>query len=295
MRSKSSIQGLSTGLLAYSIWGFFPLFFHFLKDVSPLEVLTQRIIWSFIFVIALIIILKRFKFVILAFRQKPIIVGLLLSSVLVSLNWLIFIWAIGQSRALEASLGYFITPLVSVFLARVFLKEQLDTWRIASIVLASLGILWILYAIGSLPWVSLSLAATFGLYGLVRKHVDVDTITGLSIETFILLPLALMYWLWLDVNSLGIMFRGDSYLTTLLMISGVVTALPLLLFSYAAKKMTLTAIGFLMYINPTLQFFIATQILNEPLNNDVLISFYFIWAALIVFSIGSIKAKQHDK
>ncbi len=295
MSNTTSIKGLVAGFFAYLIWGFFPLFFHLLKDVSAPEVLTQRIVWSFIFVVVLLVLVKRIHIVKSAIMQKGVLKGLIASSLLISINWLVFIWAVGQGRVLESSLGYFITPLVSVFLARVFLREQLDRWRVAAIILAVLGILWSLFKIGYLPWVSLVLAISFGLYGLVRKQINVDTLTGLGIETLILLPVAIVYWAWLEGNGQSVMLHADLQLTLLLMVSGIVTAAPLLLFAYAAKKMSLTAIGFLMYINPTIQFFIATKLLNEPLNDDLLMSFYFIWSALLVFSIGAIKrAKQND-
>jgi len=288
---NDSIKGFMTGLFAYLLWGFFPLFFHLLRDVAPLEVLTQRVIWSFVLVLLLMILLKRLNKVKEVLSQKSALKGLIASALLVSINWLVFIWAVGQGRVLESSLGYFITPLVSVFLARVFLKEKLDIWRIISIALAFSGILWMLLTLGFLPWVSLVLAISFGLYGLVRKQVKVDSLTGLTIETLVLLPIATIYWGWLEFNNSSTIFHMSSHITLLLMASGIVTATPLLFFAYAAKKMSLTAIGFLMYINPTIQFFIAVYFLNEPLNNDLLISFYFIWCALAVFSIGSIKIR----
>ncbi len=292
---NDSGKGLAAGLLSYLIWGFFPLFFYLLRDVSPFEILIQRIIWSFVLVFIFVLLLKRFISLKTAVLDKKVMLGLLLSAFLISVNWLVFIWAVGQGRVLESSLGYFITPLVSVFLARVFLQEKLDNWRIASIVLAASGIFWILFKLGYLPWVSLLLASSFGLYGLVRKQIKVDTLTGLTIETFILLPIALIYWGWLESNNASVLFNGDTRTTLLLMASGIVTATPLLLFAYAAKKMSLMAIGFLMYINPSIQFFIAVEILNEPLNQDVLISFYFIWCALVVFTLGSIKTKAKQK
>lgn len=296
MFKTTSIKGLIAGLLAYLIWGFFPLFFHLLNDVSALEVLTQRIIWSFVFVVILLILVKRIQLVKSAVMQKGVLKAFMASSLLISVNWFVFIWAVSQGRVLESSLGYFITPLVSVFLARVFLREQLDNWRVIAIILATFGIVWSLFNMGYLPWVSLVLALSFGLYGLVRKQINVDTVTGLSIETLMMLPMAIAYWAWLESTHQSIIFQSDMHITLLLMVSGVVTALPLLLFAYAAKKMSLTAIGFLMYINPTIQFFIAVKLLNEPLNDDLLISFYFIWSALLVFSIGAIKrAKQCAK
>jgi len=199
---------------------------------------------------------------------------------------------VAQGRVLESSLGYFLTPLVSVFLARVFLKEQLNFSRKLAIVLACIGILWLIIRLGYLPWISLSLALSFGLYGLARKQLPVDTLTGLSIETGIMLPIALSYWAYLLWQQDSLFYIAGSDLTLLLMVSGVVTALPLLLFASAAKKLSLSAIGFMMYINPTLQFLIAVFILKESFDNNQLIGFIFIWCALLVFTFGSLKKES---
>jgi len=285
-------QGLFFGVVAYSIWGFFPLFFHLLRSVNATEVLTHRVIWSFVFVSSVILLLGRKDLLINALQNRPLFKGLLLSSLLVSTNWLIFIWAVAQGQVLECSLGYFLTPLVSVFLARLILHERLNSWRLAAIVLASLGIIWFIVFIGYLPWVSLTLAITFGLYGLVRKQLAVDTLTGLAIETLVLLPLALGYWWYLSQQDLGQFSFTMSPISQLLIVSGVLTALPLLLFASAAKKLSLTALGFMMYINPSLQFFCAVYILEEAFSTNQLIGFSFIWCALIVFSAGSLRTSH---
>ncbi len=282
-------QGFIFGFIAYAMWGVFPLFFHLLRDVPSTEVLLHRVVWSFVFVSLIIILTAQKQRLFKALKTPGLIKGLTTSSLLVSVNWLVYIWSVAQGRVLESSLGYFLTPLVSVFLARVFLQEQLNLSRMLAIVLASIGILWLIVRLGYLPWISLSLAVSFGLYGLARKQLNVDTLTGLAIETGIMLPFALCYWgylLWVD-NS--IFYIAGSDLTLLLMVSGIVTAMPLLLFASAAKKLSLSAIGFMMYINPTLQFFIAVFILKESFDNDQLIGFIFIWCALFVFTLGSLK------
>ncbi|MCK5664989.1 MAG: EamA family transporter RarD [Thiotrichaceae bacterium] len=286
---SSTSQGLISGFIAYAMWGVFPLFFHLLRDVPSTEVLLHRVIWSFIFVGLIITLIGQKKRLIEALKTPGLIKGLAISSLLVSLNWFIYIWSVAQGRVLESSLGYFLTPLVSVFLARVFLKEQLNFSRKLAIVLASIGILWLIIRLGYLPWISLSLALSFGLYGLARKQLAVDTLSGLSIETGIMLPFAMSYWAYLLWQQDSLFYIAGSDLTLLLMVSGVVTALPLLLFASAAKKLSLSAIGFMMYINPTLQFFIAVFILNESFDNDQLIGFIFIWCALLVFTLGSLK------
>ncbi len=292
MTVKQTTQGFFLGLLAYCIWGFFPLFFHLLRSVSPTEVLTHRVVWSFVFLLMIMLILSRHQRFIKAIKTPALLKGLVVSSLLVSANWLIFIWAVGQARVVECSLGYFITPLVSVLLARVILKEELNRWRQLAVALACLGILWFIIIIGYLPWVSLSLAITFGLYGLVRKQLDVDTFTGLSVEIILLLPVALFYWAYLSSHELGqFSFQFES-IPLLLVASGILTALPLLLFASAAKKLSLSAIGFMMYINPTMQFFGAIYILDEAFSLNQFIGFCFIWCALIAFTAGSFESRK---
>ncbi|MCP4077791.1 MAG: EamA family transporter RarD [Gammaproteobacteria bacterium] len=286
---SNTYQGLISGFIAYSMWGIFPLFFHLLRDVPSTEVLMHRVIWSFIFVGLIITLIGQKNRLIESLKTPGLIKGLAVSSLLVSVNWLIYIWSVAQGRVLESSLGYFLTPLVSVFLAQVFLKEQLNFSRQLAIVLASIGILWLIIRLGYLPWISLSLALSFGLYGLARKQLPVDTLTGLSIETGIMLPFALSYWAYLLWQQDSLFYIAGSDLTLLFMVSGVVTALPLLLFASATKKLSLSAIGFMMYINPTLQFLIAVFILQESFDSDQLIGFIFIWCALLVFTFGSLK------
>lgn len=292
MKISEQKLGLVYGLTAYTIWGLFPWYFHFLTQVDPWQVLIQRIIWSFLLVTILALVLRHWPAIQLAISQPKILFGLLLSSLLIAANWLIFIWAVGQDRVVESSLGYFITPLVSVLLARVFLKEALDIYRLSAVVLALIGVLWLVVQFGVIPWVSLSLAASFGFYGLVRKKVPVDSLTGLLVETGILLPLALIWWIWLEIQGQSQLFSEGFQTTFLLIFSGVLTAAPLLLFASAAKRLSLTAVGFMMYINPTMQFLTAIYLLKEPFNQQQLIAFLFIWIALVVFSIGAIRQQN---
>jgi len=288
MRSFSDTSlGFIFGFLAYCMWGVFPLFFHLLRDVPSTEVLLHRVIWSFVFVILIMTVSGRLGRIVEALKTSGLFKGLVVSSLLVSVNWLVYIWSVAQGRVLESSLGYFLTPLVSVFLARVFLQEHLDRYRQWAIVLASIGILWLIIRLGYLPWISLVLALSFGLYGLVRKQLAVDTLTGLTVETAIMLPLALGYWGYLVREGSSLFYVAGVELSSILMVSGVVTAMPLLFFASATKKLSLSTIGFMMYINPTLQFLIAIFILHEGFDSNQLIGFGFIWCALIVFSLGA--------
>ncbi len=284
--------GLVYGLSAYTIWGLFPWYFHFLTQVNPWQVLTQRIIWSFLLVSVIAIFIRHGSLIKAALTQRNTLLGLLLSSLLIAANWLIFIWSVGQGRVLESSLGYFITPLVSVLLARIFLKESLDIYRLSACILAVIGVLWLVIQLGVLPWISLSLAISFGFYGLVRKKVPVDSLTGLWVETGILLPFAFTWWLWLEWQGQSQLFTENLQTTFLLIFSGALTAAPLLLFASAANRLSLTAVGFMMYINPTMQFLTAIYLLKEPFNHQQLIAFIFIWIALVVFSIGAVRQQN---
>lgn len=292
MRLSEQKQGLVYGLTAYTIWGLFPWYFHLLIQVDPWQVLTQRIIWSFLFVSVIVLLLRHWTPIKAALTQGKILLGLCLSSLLIAANWLIFIWAVGQDRVVESSLGYFITPLVSVLLARIFLKESLDFYRLTAVILALIGVLWLILQLGLIPWVSLSLAASFGFYGLVRKTVPVDSLTGLWVETGILLPFALIWWIWLETQGQSQLLSEGLQTTSLLIFSGALTAAPLLLFASAAKRLSLTTVGFMMYINPTMQFLTAIYWLKEPFSQQQLIAFLFIWIALVVFSIGALRQQN---
>lgn len=290
MPLRPSTLGFIQGLSAYVLWGFFPLYFHLLRDVPATEVLMHRVIWSFLLVLVAAWLLGRGDRLRRAWSDPALRRGLMVSALLISINWLVFIWAVAQNRVVETSLGYFITPLVSVFLARVFLGERLNRWRQAAILLATLGLVWLIWRIGELPWVALLLALSFGLYGLARKQIAVDTLTGLTIETGLLLPFALVWALWFYGG--GVDTARPLSLWLLLAASGAVTALPLLLFAAGARRMSLSALGFLMYVNPTLQFLGALFILEEPFSRVQLIGFLFIWTALLLFSFGSLGVQR---
>ncbi len=285
--------GFIYGLSAYLIWGIFPLYFHWLRHVEPIQILMHRVIWSFVFVSLLLIMLHKSKVLCKAVRSASILRSMLLSSVLIAANWLIFIWSVGQGRVLETSLGYFLTPLLSVVLAHLILKEKLDKYRLAACGLAVIGVVWVMVSLGSLPWISLTLAISFALYGLVRKRADIDSLSGLTLETALLLPFALLYWLWLSWQGESQFLQQGGSTTLLLLFSGIATAMTLLLFAAGAKKLSLTTIGFMMYINPTMQFLTAVFILHEPFSNEKLIGFLWIWAALTVFTWGAVRQRGH--
>ncbi|RAU18316.1 EamA family transporter RarD [Nitrincola tibetensis] len=281
------MRGFWLALAAYVIWGCFPLYFNLLKEIPAIEVLSNRVIWSLVATMTIVLVMGRFQSFWQLFQQRAMMPWLILSSLLIGANWLIYIWAVGQGRVLEASLGYYMTPLVSLFLARVLLKEKLHPLQAIAGGIAAIAVAWELYSLGSLPWIPLTLALSFGFYGLVRKHFPVDSLNGLTVETLWLFPLALLWMGWQFVQvDVDLAFGEDLTTSLLLFASGILTAIPLLLFAAAAKRLDLSIVGFIMYINPTLQFLIAVLILQEDYPPQRLVTFGLVWAALLVFMLG---------
>ncbi len=281
------MQGLVLAVLAYSIWGIFPLFFSYLNHVSPVEVLSHRIIWSLVATFSLGLMLQRGRLLVKALQDKKTLIWLGVSSLLIAVNWLVYIWAVGQHRVLEASLGYFIMPVVSLLMGRLILKEALHPLQAWAGVLAAVAVLWELWSFGALPWVGVVLAFAFAFYGLVRKVHPIDGLNGLTIETLWLLPLALGFvgWQLLSADSqMG--FGLDNTTTTLLIVSGFLTALPLVLFAMATSRINLSIVGFIMYINPTIQFLIGVFVLNEHFPPERMLTFILVWIALFLFVAG---------
>lgn len=289
------MQGLGLALAAYMIWGCFPLFFSLLSSVTASEVLVHRVIWSLLATLLISLVFKRGRGLLALMKQPVALSWLALSSLLVASNWLIFIWAVGQQRVMEASLGYFLTPLVSLVLARIFLKEKLHFWQAAAGWLAGIAVIWELISLGSLPWIPLSLALTFGFYGLVRKQHPVDALHGLTAETLWMLPLALIWLGWVFISDQMVGYGSSWQISLLLMASGLMTAAPLLLFAAAAQRLDLSVVGFIMYINPTMQFISAVVILKEDYPPERLITFALIWAAMLLFMWGLWQARQQLK
>lgn len=281
------MQGLALAVLAYSIWGTFPLFFSYLNHVSPVEVLSHRIIWSLVATLSLGLILQRGRLLTKALQDKKTLVWLGVSSLLIAVNWLVYIWAVGQHRVLEASLGYFIMPVVSLLMGRLLLKEPLHPLQAWAGVLAFIAVLWELWSFGTLPWVGVVLAFAFGFYGLVRKVHPIDGLNGLTIETLWLLPFAVGFIIW-QITSVDSQmgFGLNNETTLLLIISGFLTALPLVLFAMATRRINLSIVGFIMYINPTIQFLIGVFVLHEHFPEERLITFILVWLALLLFVAG---------
>lgn len=293
-----NIKMLAIGISAYVIWGCFPLFFSLVAHVAPLEVISARIAWSFLFCLLLVLGLKKHKELKSALSAKAFLWSAI-AALLISTNWLVFVYAVSSGQVIQSSLGYFLTPLISVFLARFILKEQLRTLQIFSIVLAGIAVTFEVFRVGSLPWISLLLATSFGLYGLVRKQAPFETLNGLFLETGWLLLPAIAFLALSTSNSLNPLPQstpeGQDFTHTYLMLSGVVTAIPLLMFSAAARQLPLTVIGFIMYINPTMQFLTAIYIFDEAFSEMQLVAFSLIWLAVIVFCYDLYHVQRKNK
>ena len=289
MHDRIARDGVIIGLLAYTMWGLFPVYFKFLDSVNPTEMLAHRIVWAVPFG-ALIIILRRQW---IAIRQvltdRPTLGWLSLAALAISVNWLIYIWAVQNEQIFETSLGYYINPLMYVLAGVVLLGERLRRLQLFAVVLAFVGVLILTISGGEFPWVSISLALLFTLYGTIRKQIAVGAMPGLFIETVMLLPFALIWLLWLLANNQASFASGDLTVSSLLLLAGPVTVLPLLCFAVAARRLPLTTIGFMQFLAPTLQFGIGIYY-GEQLTTAHLICFGFIWMAVLFFSIDAVRA-----
>ena len=276
--------GLLYGVCAYLIWGSFPVYFKAFGTVPPLQIVSHRIVWSLVFLMLLSFRPGRWDDIRRAVTDRRSLLILVTTAILIATNWLVFIIAVGRGQVLQSSLGYFITPFVSVLLGLIFLKEKLRRLQLVSLLLAATGVITLTLRYGSIPWTALTLALTFGSYGLLRKVVKTDALAGLTVETIVLAPLACAYLLVVAWRGEGAFLVEGLKINLLLMSAGVATAVPLLLFAAAARRLRLATIGFLQYITPTLHFLLAVVVYGEPFSSAHLTSFLCIWAGLICYS-----------
>ncbi len=287
-------QGIAYGVGAYTMWGCFPLFFALFEGVPAFEVLIHRIIWSCVFLAVVITLMRRWQPVREALSRPGRLGRVLGCAVLIAINWGVYIYAVETHHVLQASLGYFLTPLVNVALGMLILRERMAPLQGVAVVLAGTAIVLQLVVLGTMPWISLILALSFGTYGLLRKQILLDGLSGLFVETLLLLPLALLVlagMFQMGQSSLG----GNEHTTLLLMASGVVTALPLLAFAGAARRLRLATVGFLMYINPSMQFLIALLVFKESITGIQVASFALIWLALGLYSWSTWRTLQTSR
>ena len=278
-------KGIIYAILAYGLWGFLPIYWKTIDEVPASQILSHRIIWSFIFLMVIIYFRKDWLAFRTAIQSNRTISIFSAAAVLISVNWLTYIWAVNAGFIVETSLGYFINPLISVLLGMIFLKEKLRPLQWAPVGLAFAGVLYLTFSYGVLPWISLVLAFTFGLYGLIKKTAPLNSLHGLSLETGILFLPALFFLIFAESHGTGSLGHTGWSTGLLLVFTGIVTALPLLLFANAARRINLSTLGILQYLAPTIQFLIGVILYGEPLTTSRLIGFTFIWAALILYSL----------
>lgn len=276
----------------YVFWGFMPVYWKFLAHVSSEEILAGRIMWSFVLTLLLVLVWRQGPKLVQDLRQlwhhPKSFWSLCLASILISGNWFIYIWAVNNGHILQTSLGYYINPLMSVLLGVFFLKEKLSSSQKIAFVLATIGVVLLTYSYGVIPWVSLGLAASFAVYSLLKKQIDLDALRGLTIETFFIFPIAVIFCIWLYLNHEVAFLHVDLKTDLLLIGTGFVTAIPLLMFAKGVKLVPLYAVGFFQYISPTIMLVLGVFVYHESFGKAELFSFSFIWAALLLFTVSKV-------
>jgi chloramphenicol-sensitive protein RarD len=289
--TSTAAIGVISAATAFLIWGASPIYWKLLRDVPALEILIHRIVWSFIFLAPLVLIRGRQE-LISTLRDRFNLMMLGGSTLMVALNWLIYIWAVTHDQVLQASLGYFICPLVNVLLGVIFLRERLRRVQMMAVVLAAMGVFYLTIHFGHVPWVALSLAISFGLYGLIRKTIATGALVGLTVETLLLFIPAAVYLFYLDRIGAGFFWR-DGWRVSMILIGTILpTAPPLLLFTFGARRLNLSTVGILQYIMPSSAFILAVFLYQEPFERAQLLTFITIWIALVIFSIDSMATGQ---
>ncbi|MCO7176164.1 EamA family transporter RarD [Sporolactobacillus kofuensis] len=291
MINRETKIGAIYSLSAYFMWGLFPLYWMLIHQISALEILAHRIFWSLILMLGLLAVTRTFGKFLKQLKEliaKPkLLFCVFIASVLITVNWLIYIWAVNNGHVIESSMGYYINPLISILLGIIFLKEKLTIWQFVAFLLAAMGVLIETVNYGHFPWIALMLALTFGFYGLAKKLIHIEPSLELTLETLLIVPAALFYLLYLQQTGVAA-FGHSSWLINLLLIgTGVVTAVPLLFFAEGAQRISLTMIGFFQYVAPTLQLLIGITIYREPFHVVQLIAFSFIWVALVIFTLSA--------
>jgi chloramphenicol-sensitive protein RarD len=280
-------KGILYALGAYTLWGVFPVYWKVLESVAPLQILSHRVVWSFTLVTILILGRREAMSLVKELPSRRVLLFGAMAAGLLGINWLVYIWAVNNGHIVESSLGYFINPLVSVLLGVLFFKERLRPLQWAVVGLAACGVIYLTIRSGTLPWISVALALTFGFYGLLKKSSPLEALPGLSLEmTFLFLP-ALAYLLFVQVHGSGAFGHAGTETTLLLAFTGVITVLPILMFGMAARSIPLTLVGLLQYIAPTCQFLLGVLAYGEPFSHDRLIGFSVIWLALLLYWLES--------
>jgi len=281
-------SGVLYAALAYTAWGLFPVFFKQLGNVNAFEVVLHRMVWSLVFLMGVLVVLRRWTWLREVARQPRVLAAFALSAVLLSANWSVYVWAVQNAHVVDASLGYFILPLVNVAFGFAFLHERPRPVQWLAVAMAAAGVVWLTLQAGRLPWVALVLAATFGVYGLLRKVATLGALEGLTLETLLLAPFAvglLAWWAW---HGQGALVQGNASTLGWLLLAGPLTAIPLLLFAAGARRIPMATLGILQYISPSLQMLLGVWLYGEPFDPARALGFYLIWLALVVYSLDGL-------
>lgn len=281
-------KGILYAFIAYGIWGVFPIYWKLLEHVNSMEILLSRVIWSFIFTTIFLVLIGQRKQLVQdlksLWQQKKMFFSLIGASFVITCNWYIYIWAVNHGHVIDTSLGYYINPLLTVLCGVVFFKEKLSKGQLVAVFLAFIGVLIMTISYGAIPWISLLLAASFATYGMLKKKITLDATRGLAIETLFILPVALVYYIYLMSTNSQSFLQVDWKTDVLMMLGGIVTAYPLVMFAKGAKALPQYLIGFIQYVAPTIVLILGVVLYHEPFTKVELISFSFIWLAVIVFS-----------
>jgi len=287
----NSRKGALSAFASYVAWGVMPLYWKALAGVPAVQILSHRVVWALVFNVILLSVLRRWSWVRSVIKDGKLLLLLAASSALLSINWLVYIWAVNSGHVVETSLGYFINPLVNVALGVIFFKERLRTGQWLAIASAAAGVIFLTVQNGSLPWIALALAASFGAYGALRKIARLDSLEGLTMETALIAPFAAVFLLFTDVSGSSTSFTQSA----LLLGAGAVTAVPLLLFSVGVRSIPMTTLGLLQYIAPTLQFLIGALIYHESFDATRAIGFGAVWLALAIYTIEGLATRRKSR
>lgn len=285
-------KGMISAIIAYGIWGFFPLYWKLLEHVNSIEILLNRIIWSFIFTFIFILIIGQRKALVedikSLWQEKMMFLSLVLASFVISCNWFLYIWAVTHDHVVETSLGYYINPLITVLFGVVFFREKLSKAQLLAVLIALMGVALMAFQYGKIPWVALGIALSFAIYGALKKKIQLDATKGLAIETFFILPFALIYYIFLmstsEVSIGHVNWKTDLFL----ILGGLVTAYPLISFAKGARALPQSILGFFQYIAPTIILLLGVFAFKEPFTSIELVSFCIIWLAIIIFTLSTI-------
>jgi len=284
-------KGVFLTIAAYFLWGILPFYWKLLANVPAYEILCHRMVWSLVFTSILLAFRNRWKWLGLL-REKPhILISFIFSAAVLSVNWFVFIWAVNSGSILDSSLGYFINPLISVLLGVIVLKEKLRNGQKLAVLIAAIGVAYLTVKYGKFPWIALSLALTFGIYGLLRKTAGLNSVEGLNVESAFMVIPAFGFILYFGITGQSAFIYTGWIPSLLLIMSGAITAIPLILFAAGARRIPLSTVGFIHYITPTLHFFIGLIAYHEPLSPSRLMGFIIIWIALIIYSVDGFRKK----